>query len=349
MGEYKFANLLFSNDPMRINARKAAELKYDNFPSYLYRYRSFDENDYSLTSLKEDKIYLSNPLEFNDPYDCALLCKDIYYVKDDFLKKIALDDPTGFRKNYDLTKKQLSKLQKSNNIIRDLSRHMAKNRPEYKEYKNSPGKLREISIEIEQEFRAIPANFEELRKYMLVSCFSEDYKSILMWSHYAKDHTGFCVEYDFKSLGYNNHLTRNLFPVLYENEIFTIDDYIYNFHPQFPNVLSSYLDGIDLKKIVEGIQFEIEGNNKSNNMFQVYAALNKYEGWKYEKEWRYVLYCRNKSELMYINVPNPTAIYLGAKSENNDIILEIAKNKNIDVYQMQMKSSDYALEAKKIL
>ena len=112
-----------------------------------------------------------------------------------------------------------------------------------------------------------------------------------MWSHYAKNHTGFCVQYDFKSLGYNCHLTRLLFPIFYSNKIFAIDDYIHNTQPQFYDVHSSYLDGIDLSKIIVGSQLEhLKGNNKSNNMFPIYAALKKYEGWKYEKEWRYVLY-----------------------------------------------------------
>ncbi|ADZ10369.1 hypothetical protein Metbo_2154 [Methanobacterium lacus] len=346
MWEDDFANLLFSNDPTRVNAKEAAELKYNKFPSHLYKYRTFDENEYSVKALEEDKIFLSNPLEFNDPYDCALLCKDANYVKEDFLKNLLAKDPKGFRKAHNLTKKQISKLQKSDKIIKDLSIFIAKNSPEYK---NNPKRLNELSKENELQIRAISADFNELRKDMLVSCFSEDYKSILMWSHYAKEHTGFCVEYDFKSLGHNNHLTRNLFPVLYANEIFTIDDYIYNPQPQFPNILSSYLEGIDLNKIMDGIQFEILGNNKYNNMFPVCAALTKYEGWKYEKEWRYVLYSRNESKSTYINVPKPTAIYLGTKSNKKDIILEIANNKNIDVYQMQMKSSDYALEAEKIL
>ena len=84
-------------------------------------------------------------------------------------------------------------------------------------------------------------------------------------------------------------------------------------------------------------------------MFQIYTALNKYKGWEYEKEWRYVLYCNNELEYPYINVPKPKAIYLGAKSDNNDDIIEVAKNRNIEVYQMSMKSSEYALEAKPIL
>lgn len=44
-----------------------------------------------------------------------------------------------------------------------------------------------------------------------LACFSETYKSILMWSHYANNYKGFCVEYNFKELGLNNAVTRFYF------------------------------------------------------------------------------------------------------------------------------------------
>ena len=39
----------------------------------------------------------------------------------------------------------------------------------------------------------------------LTTCLSETPSSILMWSHYAMNHTGFCVEYDFNNLSAENH------------------------------------------------------------------------------------------------------------------------------------------------
>jgi hypothetical protein len=112
------------------------------------------------------------------------------------------------------------------------------------------------------------------------------------------------------------------------------------------------MDGLGLNKIIDGVQLGlIEENSLNNNMFQVFSALNKYEGWEYENEWRYVLYCKNETESApIIKVPTPTAIYLGAKADkdNKNIILDIGKEKNMDVYQMEMNSSKFALEAKPI-
>jgi hypothetical protein len=37
-----------------------------------------------------------------------------------------------------------------------------------------------------------------------VACFSKTNRSILMWSHYAKDHTGICIEYNSFELNWNS-------------------------------------------------------------------------------------------------------------------------------------------------
>ena len=48
-----------------------------------------------------------------------------------------------------------------------------------------------------------------------VVCLSEVYDSMLMWSHYAQNHTGFCIEYDFKE---SDMLYKHLYPVIYTKD-----------------------------------------------------------------------------------------------------------------------------------
>lgn len=54
--------------------------------------------------------------------------------------------------------------------------------------------------ELKRKFRN-PANQAEIMRNKLkeykLSCFSENYKEVLMWSHYSKKHTGICVGFDF--------------------------------------------------------------------------------------------------------------------------------------------------------
>lgn len=144
MWKAEFERLLFSNDPTKIDAVKAAKLKYDNFPSYLYQYRSF--NSKSLKLLKTDKIYLSDPNDFNDPYDCAIQLRNGYHISDEGMKIVLESDPKGFKEEFKLTRRQMDKLKKSDKIIRDLSRFMAKNgNYEHENHKDSPKEVRDLS------------------------------------------------------------------------------------------------------------------------------------------------------------------------------------------------------------
>lgn len=52
-----------------------------------------------------------------------------------------------------------------------------------------------------------------------VVCLSEVYDSMLMWSHYAQNHTGFCIEYDFKE---SDMLCKQLYPVIYTKDRYAV-------------------------------------------------------------------------------------------------------------------------------
>jgi len=51
---------------------KARKMIHENFPDRLYRYRSF-KNEYGLSELKNNTVWLSCPNDFNDPYDTSFL------------------------------------------------------------------------------------------------------------------------------------------------------------------------------------------------------------------------------------------------------------------------------------
>ena len=96
---------------------------------------------------------------------------------------------------------------------------------------------------------------ELLRKKLGICCFTEIRDNILMWAHYAKQHTGFCLEFDVNN-EFFRPLTRAI-KVKYDG-----------FRPEI-NVLQlgSYPEG----KLGE-------------------ALLIKADDWDYEKEWRIVDY-----------------------------------------------------------
>lgn len=41
-----------------------------------------------------------------------------------------------------------------------------------------------------------------------------------MWSHYADNHKGFCIEYDVKTILYSDFRSRFLFPVIYSEQVY---------------------------------------------------------------------------------------------------------------------------------
>lgn len=156
----------------------------------------------------------------------------------------------------------------------------------------------------------------------LVSCFSETSKNLLMWSHYANKHTGFCVEYDISNM--DNIYKLNLFPILYKTE-----------RPE-------------ITKIIE---------TGKNSVAALYGALlTKCKIWKYEKEWRLILLpeCINEN---YIKQDIVSKVFCGIKTSADNIqkLNEIIENKNrnrnennqIKLKQYEADEIKYTIKLKK--
>lgn len=120
---------------------------------------------------------------------------------------------------------------------------------------------------------------------MRVGCLSECNDSILMWSHYADNHRGICIEYDL-----TNSIHQKLYPVIYTH--LPID--------------CSNLEDPDLAWLV--------------------SILDKYDIWKYEKEWRIVFDApREQVRVDFPGIPKPKAIYLGAHFLQNWVSVDKRK------------------------
>jgi hypothetical protein len=340
----ELVEMLFSNNPSKLDPKKAIKFKYMQLPDNLFKYKSFDES-HSLELLKTDNLCLSTPAQFNDPYDCALklIMKD---VNNDYLKnKIFEHDSELLREQLGVSIKKLNKLRKSKNLVYDICLVDAKKEYPKSEYQNIDH--HKIALIMQKKNNKKLVDLQNLKNKIYISCFSETNKSILMWSHYSKNHQGFCIEYDFTQLGMNHYITRFLFPIIYSNDIFDISDYIPHGNKGFKDVLSEYSKGINLQEFIKGLKSPEKTN--VNNMVLFYAALNKFKDWEYEKEWRYVFPYQNPSQKqIYIKTPQPKAIYLGAmvSEQNQNKILELANKRKISVYKMEMNSTEFILEPK---
>jgi len=133
-------------------------------PSRLYKYEPFTAQ--TLQNLKNQVIYFGSPLNFNDPYDCAL-SPSIKEPSNAEIEKI---------RQYYLARTELSK-----NICL-----------EFKEATTE--ELRTLFLHSGRKvLEQATNNFLSQRG---VSCFSEKVDSLLMWSHYGDRGKGFCLEFD---------------------------------------------------------------------------------------------------------------------------------------------------------
>jgi|GEM_PF-519615 len=225
------------NHPEHIG--KAIELKNKNMPQHLYKYYSISkENDYWKKPLQEKLIYLSRPQEFNDPYDCSIKIDNDEVMKntDRFACEKLLKDfvkhPSAVEKN---------RIKFANNpfeaLITDLKRRGTISQKVDEKEVSKINKEREM-------------NFSEFSKdYIRVACFCEKNNPLLMWSHYAHNHEGFCIDCSF-----NEPLCASIYPVTYSN------------------IRRDYTESV-----------------KSSTKEWTYGSfLCKAEDWSYEREWRVI-------------------------------------------------------------
>jgi hypothetical protein len=180
-----------------------------------------------------------------------------------------------------------------------------------------------------------------------ILCLSGVNDNILMWSHYADSHKGFCVEFtDYNDDDISQLKIKGIFPKV-ENDKLTI---VRNARPV------EYLSTAEINEYTKDIptdKLEFERLYSSLNPVDKISLLEKiqktsfikHEDWKYEKEYRLINTSRN-----LIRFPgNITAIYFGMKMNSIDkrmlcISLSSIIDKNIKFFQMHRPLGKYSLE-----
>ena len=155
-----------------------------------------------------------------------------------------------------------------------------------------------------------------------ISCFSERSDSILMWSHYANKHTGFCVEYDLTKCP-SLSAKMLLFPVIYTEERATIPMSLIDFgNPTHPKAT---------------------GFNKFAPDFIV-SLLTKSDIWEYENEWRIIEMQSNLIDGHLLLSDMVSKIYLGANvSTENESAIKASVNKSIPIEKYKIDTENYKL------
>lgn len=232
----------------------------------LYKYRNF--NEYTNNIIINSSLYFSPVNAFNDPFDCNL----------------------SFRKNY------------SSAEIKNY-------------FKKAKGKYQSQTEEINEAERkySSPKRFckwmklsldKNVAKYGIVS-LSTTKKSILMWSHYAYNHTGLVFEFD-KTV--DTEYFKYTIPVNYKQKKYNFLSY------------TSFKDGDETEyKDIHSL------------------LLTKYKDWKYEKEQR-LLDLNFHGEKQFKKEALKTIIF-GAKSTKENIVKIIKLCECYGFHHVQFKKA----------
>jgi hypothetical protein len=179
---------------------------------------------------------------------------------------------------------------------------------------------------LEKAERNMPKMRAEIRavlEKLKLLCFSEVHDNILMWAHYAENHTGVVLE--FTCIEKFDSAWGAAKPVRYREN------------------MPAILDEDRLVRLLSG-----EGTIATPELFEE-AVFVKAKGWRYEREWRLVGGWEMEQEIEYIpfKPEEMTAVYLGCRISGTDRaeIKRIAMEKypHAEVYDGSKSATRFAV------
>jgi hypothetical protein len=250
-------------------------------PEFLYKYCKLNgrNNEWIQRIFTKNEIYFASPEQFNDPFDCQV------------------------QASFDATDEEWEEY---------LGVMMKDKHPEL-DYEVRSAFVRQLIssgwLEDPGSKQKVVSDVQETVNKIGVLCLSEVRDDILMWSHYADGHRGFCLQFNIKTTYYP--FGELLFKVKYLSS-----------YPQI-NILRDRED--QTKKVL----------------------LTKADLWKYEKEWR-ILDLENSPGIKVFPAEMLTGVIFGCgmSHESRQLIREWAKGMEIPLkfYQTTKKEKEFGLE-----
>lgn len=316
----------------------------NEMPLKLYKYfpnviSKEDGCNHSVEALENNTVYLQNPIYFDDPYDSTIVIDEEEFAIQR-IKYYAAWCGFSLKSDWDYSKivyefavflyrqitggktlEAIFGIKHDNSDKIDLIHNIF-----IKTFQNSL----QDRIDAWQNafFRAIHNEYvsvqESLVKKFKISCFTTTPYSMLMWSHYADSHRGFCLEYEVPSYGKRDvSLFHNLFPVIYSDER--------------TSVLEQCIKEMNSSLITQDILWSI----------YKYGLLIKSMDWKYQSEWRLVscdsmLASDDNYNCKFFNI---NKVYLGNKMTQQERIkiIEICKKKKIPYTGVAIQQRKYEM------
>jgi hypothetical protein len=310
----RMVECLAPEDVGGVRAEEAIAIKYQNRPKSIFKYRSDDEQ--ARYNLENDFVWVCSPASYNDPYDSSIsiapetLTKNV--IRDGVRDFIAKD--LGSKVEEHRVEQILNASNPALALQELIMVDMDQVAPEHRAIFSAQLAAQMVAWE-EASGRTLPASHKNSLK---ICSFSGTNQSIIMWSHYADQHRGYCIEYDIHSLPPEHLFVRMLYPVIYSEKLFDGTSY--------------YLAGI-------------RNRETFNILYPALAAFYKSPEWRYEEEWRLVIPANLVKKASPWRVPTPKCVYLGSKMPDGakERITKICKKKGIEIYQMYLADDSFCL------
>lgn len=298
-------------------------------PSRLYKMRPVKKR--AIEAVEKELLFLTRADYFNDPYDCAL-----FYDVDRIKRNIR-----------EYTSEQNMRMWLKRSGVTFPLGDKFKDIEEYLEY-----------IEGEKEaflstiLEDLPQVEDKLQNNTFVASLTEKITSPVMWAHYADEHKGFAIEYQFEKTEFSPH------PFYVPD----VDYHWYGWRSILPVFYSQErADGTELaewyafcelqKQLGKSTKYEDYSIFLHDLLLKSKLCLQKAEEWCAEREWRLMIvhnWPNQINEDFKVSVPaKVAAIYLGSRMKEEDCkkLVTIAEKKGIPVYKMSMDPliSDYKM------
>jgi len=241
----------------------------------IFKYHQINKFFYDL--LINNELWFSDPLSFNDPFDCNLNIDANNNTKD--IEKYYKAAFWNKQENSDIDTKAL----KDSNFS---------NKKAFQRKLNSMSK--------------------EIFKKLGISCFAQTKNNLLMWAHYADEHKGAVLEFNYEK-----------------------DHTLFN----------------SLKKVSYIPAYPAYNYTTNRNSIVSVLILNKSKHWEYEEEIRLIksnsgLYIFNPNSLaaIYFGARTPTKQISTIKN----LIISLGKYDHVKLYKAELNKTSYDLKYKEI-
>lgn len=158
----------------RMPAHESTDEGLMTMPDHLYKYRDFGKPEHLKSAILEHKFFFDSPNNFNDPFECL----------PSFTFDATEAEFIGYYKR--IVARRFPSMPEHQQIVKALEYRLTEERerqpgsPEYKQFHSD-------------RFR------ESVLPKLPMFCTSATNKNVLLWSHYAWNHTGICLQFDANS------------------------------------------------------------------------------------------------------------------------------------------------------